>query len=309
MNAESPRKNKLAFNTIVFPNTSSENDAVLLAKSIRKNGGNLSEFQIRMFQPAISKEVSLDAKRHLKELDVDIIQFKIKNEKLTFPFMSEAIAMAEAEKLGLNDSEQIVWLARNSVIIREPVELLLREKEQLRYRPVHHILIGSRYNEDKDAFWNLVYQSCRIDDDQIFPMRTHIDNIEIRPYFNAGCLVTRPESGIFQKYLNNFQREYLRDDFKRFYQKNELYMIFIHQAILSGTIISTVQKDMMVELPSSYNYPVHLHNDDRTENRPRVLDDIVTFRHEGFHQESDWMDKMPASRGLKKWLSDSLVHR
>ncbi|MBD3404788.1 MAG: hypothetical protein GF411_01475 [Candidatus Lokiarchaeota archaeon] len=298
----------MVLNTIILPNASAENDAVLLAKSVRKNGGSFSRFPIKMFQPVSDKEVSSKVQKLLKNLDVEIIQFKIKRDELKFPFMTEAIAMAEAEKYGLKNSEQILWLAKNTVIIKEPIELLLKENEQLRYKPVHHLLIGSRYSENKDSFWDLVYQVCGVEKNKIFSMKTHIDNEEIRPYFNAGCLVTKPEAELFQKYLDIFQSVYLQDSFKKFYQKNKLFMIFIHQAILSGTIIANFQKDRMVELPHVYNYPVHLFNEDRTKSRPRILDDVVTFRHEGFYQKDDWMKKMPASSRLKKWLGDNLIH-
>jgi hypothetical protein len=60
------------------------------------------------------------------------------------------------------------------------------------------------------------------------------------------------------------------------------------------------------ELPYAYNYPEHLYTEDVTANRPASLDELITVRHESFHTDPDWKQKMPASDSLKEWLAEIL---
>jgi hypothetical protein len=58
-------------------------------------------------------------------------------------------------------------------------------------------------------------------------------------------------------------------------------------------------------LPETYNYPIHLYEQDTT-GRPTLIDEMITFRHEGFYEDSDWAKKIPASEGLKQWLREKI---
>jgi hypothetical protein len=49
-----------------------------------------------------------------------------------------------------------------------------------------------------------------------------------------------------------------------------------------------------------------LYDEDKTEDRPRSIEQLVTFRHEGFHVDSNWEEKIPACDQLKLWLKTKL---
>jgi hypothetical protein len=63
----------------------------------------------------------------------------------------------------------------------------------------------------------------------------------------------------------------------------------------------------MAELPSIYNYPLHLHSQDVTPHRPAELEELVTFRHEGFYTRENWRANLPAGPELKKWLAAAVA--
>jgi hypothetical protein len=84
-------------------------------------------------------------------------------------------------------------------------------------------------------------------------------------------------------------------------------MVFVHQAVLSGVILSELGTDEVLELPPSYNYPLHLHGEDMTEGRPIAMEELVTMRHEGFYSDPLWFDRMPAGDSLKRWLVERLA--
>jgi hypothetical protein len=167
--------------------------------------------------------------------------------------------------------------------------------------------MGSRYDEPLDAFWTLIYRYCNVPETRVFPMMTHVDGTRIRPYFNAGLLVTRPERHLLQGWHDVFFRVYQEPSFQKSYQKDERYAVFIHQAVLSGVILSTLETGEIQELPPTYNYPLHLHAQDVTDHRPSCLEELVTFRHEGFYADPEWINKMPAGEPLKQWIAKRLI--
>jgi len=92
-----------------------------------------------------------------------------------------------------------------------------------------------------------------------------------------------------------------------FYDQNGRYRVFVHQAVLSGVILSELGTDEILELPPTYNYPLQLHGKDMTENRPASIEKLVTMRHEEFYSDPRWFEKMPAGDSLKRWLVERLA--
>ena len=82
------------------------------------------------------------------------------------------------------------------------------------------------------------------------------------------------------------------------HQENILYRIFIHQAILAGTILASLKKDKMHDLGTRFNYPVFL------EGTLEPANDVVTLRYDGFDffQQPCWEDKAPSKGTVKEWL-------
>ena len=300
------KQGKLIFASIVFPNKSSETNALLLAESIRTFAGSLSQNPIWCFMPDYGKQLSTTVKDKLLALNVTLIPFKIDYEILRFPFTGQVLTTALAESVACGQADFLAWLDTNTIVLQEPKDFLLQDYKSLGFRPVHHTLVGSRYDEPLDPFWALIYRYCNVPKDRVFPLMTHVDGTRIRPYFNAGLLVARPERRLFRTWRDTFFKVYREPSFQEFYQQDERYMVFIHQAVLSGVILSTLATDELQELPPKYNYPLHLHAQDVTDHRPSCLEELVTFRHEGFYGDPKWIEKMPAKGSLKQWIAERL---
>ncbi len=293
---------KLIFTSTVFPNRSSETQALLLAESIRAFAGSFAQAPVWLLTPDIEKQLSTTFKERLLALDISLVPFKIDREILRFPLAGDVFAAALAESRAYNQADLLAWLGGNTLVIQEPKDFLLPEGKALGFRPVHHTLVGSRYDEPLDPFWTLIYRCCNVPKTRVFPMMTHVDGTRIRPYFNAGLLVVRPERRLLQAWRDTFFRVYEEPSFQKFYQKDERYAVFVHQAVLSGVILSAFETSEIQELPSTYNYPLHLYAQDVTDHRPSSLEELVTFRHEGFYNDPEWMNKIPAGEPLKQWI-------
>jgi hypothetical protein len=298
-------KERLIFSSVVYATEFSETAAVLLAESIRDFAGALSKVPIRYVVTDYGKKLSLPTRQKLQRLGVELMPFKMDPETAKFPFAAYVNAAEFAEIEARENTEVLAWLASNTIMLKEPRDFKLNPKVILGYRPVHHTLIGSRFSKPLDLFWTLVYEYCAVPEERIFPMTAHIDGVEIRPYFNAGFLITRPERQLFQTWRSVFFDVYQKPDFQEFYAKDERYAIFVHQAILSGVVLASLRIGELLELPPDYNYPLHLYGEDVTANRPGSMDELITARHEGL-KDPDWMKNMPMGKELRGWLTQML---
>ena len=294
------------FASTVYPRRESETNSLLLAESIRSFGGALSRAQIWYFIPDYGEPLSEDTRNRLLALGVTLTPFEIEPDVARFPFTGDAEAAAIAESRALGCTDFIAWLNPNSLVLREPSDFLLPDGKNLGYRPVHHTNVGSRYREPLDPFWTLIYHLCEVPEERIFPMRTHVDGEVLRPYFNAGCHVTRPGKRLLRAWRDAFLRIYREPALLELYSENGAYEVFVHQAVFTGVVLAACSRDEILELPRGYNYPLHLHDEDVTGYRPSRLEELVTIRHEGFYTDHDWYSKIPAGEALKRWIAERL---
>jgi len=279
---------------------------LLLADSIRSFAGIYSRAPIWYFTPERGQQLSEAVRSKLLALDVSLSSFRISSEALRFPFAGYVLAAALAESMACGQTDFLAWLAADTVVLQEPKDFLLQDGKYLGVRPVHHTLVGSRYDEPLDPFWTLIYRHCKVPEDHVFPMTTVVDETRIRPYFNAGLLVTRPRKHLFKAWRDTFLKAYREPSFQEFRRKDERYAIFLHQAVLAGAVLATLTASQIRELPPEYNYPLHLYTQDSTECRPLRLEQLITFRYEQFFKDSEWMKKIPAKEPLRQWLAERI---
>ncbi len=138
-------------------------------------------------------------------------------------------------------------------------------------------------------------------------MKASVEDFEIRPYFNAGLVAADPGRGILRAWRDNFHRLYGDRRFESFYRREVLYRIFMHQAVLAGTIMASIEPDEMEELSFLVSYPLHMHLEYPVERRPEFLNDLITIRYEKFFQETSWPDIIAVKEPLKSWLETRLA--
>jgi hypothetical protein len=284
----------------------SERESLILANSIRTFGGVLSGSQIWVMVPEGQEELSEAAKQTFSDLNVTIKSFPVEEHVLKFPFAGKVAAAAQAEKLAEGEAAVLVWMDADSFVIQEPDPLVLETGKVLGCRPVDHVLIGPKWSEPLDPFWQRIYAACEIDESSAFPMRTSVDEVDIRPYINAGMLVVRPERKILRTWWDTFHKIYLKPEFDHFYQQNQLYKIFVHQAVLAGVVMKLVKREEIFELPWRVNYPFHMHDKYPAARKPAAMNDLVSCRFDTFFEDQSWMEKLAVEEPLRSWLLDQI---
>ncbi len=284
----------------------SARQSLILARSIRSFAGVFSDQSVWVLVPNEENNVPADLREKLLALNVRLVPFEIDQAALAFPFADKVFASAAAEFWAADRSDFLAWMDSGSLVIRPPKGLLLDEGKNLGCRPVDHVLIGSRYDEPISPFWKSIYRKCRVPESSVFPMVSTVDAIRIRPYFNAGLLVVRPEKGLLQAWRDSFQGLYLDDHFEAFYRQDVLYRIFVHQAVLAGVILAEMGQHEMQEFPYLINYPLHMHADYPADRRPQSMDELATCRYEAVFEDPDWEQGIPAQEPLRSWLIEQL---
>jgi hypothetical protein len=272
----------------------------MLLDSLKDFGGEIFGAPLVVPHPD-SLDVTVEDAGLLKSPDVHMIPFRISSEEMDFPLAVVAVGAAAAEKAVAGKAENLVWLLEDTLIVKSPSAFVLSVSKQYAYRPVHHTKIGSLWQAPPDGFWTAIYRHCQVEPDHLFPMDTCVRDNTIRPYFNAGCQVTRPKNGLFSRWCELFRSLYRHPDFKRFFA-NPLYRVFMHQAVLAGVVLSSFSHAQLYELPESYNYPLHLHADYPPEFRPAKLDELVTCRYETFEALKKTLASIAVDEPMITWI-------
>jgi hypothetical protein len=272
--------------------------ALLLAQSLRAFGGSLAGSPVMALIP-LAGALSPELEAGLQARDVSVVPFALPAPLDDVPLAERAAGAAQAEVAAQEVAHLLVWLDSDSLILREPLGLRIAPEARVGCRPVDLRLIGSPWDEEPDAFWEAIYAGCGVNRDSIFPVRTTVDGEAIRAYFNAGCLVVRPETRLLRRWQAAILTLAGRDEFCALSGRERL---FFHQAVLAGTLLAALSRKEIAELPPTVSYPLHLHKRVSNDRRPASLQQIESLRYESVFDNDDWASRVPVDDDLRAWL-------
>ncbi len=298
----SSMKNGVATFAFMVNQGDREVEAVILAQSIRDFGGGMAGNSIWAMVPKSSASISKATLDRLRALDVRVEGFPVEGKALGFPLAAKVYAAASAESLARSETPILAWLDSDNIVVREPKAFILPADKALGYRPVMLKNISSMYDEPVDGFWELIYNGCGTTPERVFSVTTTVDGTRIRAQFNAGLLVVRPEWGLLRAWRDNFDKLYRQEAFRPYYRSNPLYAVFIHQAVLAGTVLSYLVRSEMQELPEDYNYPLMFHERTAEDKNPMIIDHLTTLRYDEYSTNPLWLDNRYIGEPLLGWL-------
>ncbi len=283
-------------------------ESLLLLRSLRSFGGELAEMPAYIFLPDHAEAMTQATNHSLEEMGASLVKFYLPPEARGFPFAVKVHAAAAAEALLQDAAARLAWLDADTVVLNPPRAFLLPIEKKLGCCPVHHRLVGSPAAQPPDEFWQLIFANCGVLPGRDFEVTTVIGSERIRPYWNAGALVVRPELGMLRLWEETFTRLYQDPRVSMFYERDPRYQIFIHQAILAGVSLACFSPDEFEVFPPTYNYPLHLVHQAQPGELPAALEALVTCRYEDIHflSEGKWQDLLPARQAWDIWLNKAL---
>jgi hypothetical protein len=282
-----------------------ENEALRLARSIRTFGGEFCFNPIWLFSQRGEEELAETTRQELFSLGARLVTFDMDPKAPSFPFAAYVTAAGIAEGLAQGETSYLAIMAAETLVLQPPIEFQLPAGKSLGGCPVHLKLLGSGFNDSIDEFWGLIYRYCNVDLERIYPIQTIVDEQMVRAYFDAGLLVVRPERGVLRAWQSDFEALYQLPEFEQFYQQNEMYKIFMHQMVLTGSILSLLKPEEFQQFPFEINYPLHLHSRIAASRRPVSLNQLITCRYEDYAEffgNPDVENMIQIDKPLKDWL-------
>lgn len=288
-----------------FARAGQESEARILVESLRAFGGSLKDTPVSVLSPEDSPLRDGPDRRALERLGAEFVPFRGDPRVMAFPLSDKAAAASEAERRAEGRADVLVWLDADTVFLAEPSDFLLPPGIALAGRPVHHRLIGSPYDEPPSPLWKSLYQAEDVPESNLYPVVTTVDRQTIRPYFNAGCLVVRPERRVLRTWYTELARLIRDPAVIEESSKVPRGSLFLHQAVLSAVILSRIPREQIAELPFRYNYPLALHRSCPEDLRPDSWNALATLRYDSLgNVRGDAWRILPAEGGLAGWLQE-----
>jgi hypothetical protein len=282
--------------------------AYYLAESIRSFAGRFSEAPVWVFYPDDFNGLpELQAPRFAR-IKAELISSHTPEEARWFYFSGKTFAAACAEQKAESETDVLVWMDEDTIVLSEPSALNLEAGCSFAYRPVMHNRSGALFNATPNPFWQRIHEVLSIRGELLFPMVTPVDRQKIRAYFNAGLLVTRPELGVLSAWADSFRAVCEDSTLVQMCREDVTHRIFLHQAALVGAVLHKVERDAMKELPAAYNYPLFFERQwDAVDSFDRI-DDIVTLRYDTYFRNPDpnWANLLHGPSHVVDWLRDRL---
>jgi hypothetical protein len=284
-----------------------EVQSLLLVKSLRDFGGVMADLPVWIYYPE-GQPLGGPALDALQDLDVELLPFPIDEGLRRSPFAGKTIAAGIAEERAEKENVFLAWHDRTGFIRQAPFDFILAAGKTVAFRPTDIANIGAPAEGPLPEFWQKVLAHTSLTADDLPPITTAIDQKPLRLYVNAGLLVVYPAKRLLRTWAETLIQLYALPEFKPFYQQNQAYAIFMHQAALTAATALTSTPEERVILPNTYLFSVDNFFDYPPKERPLSLDQITTGRFHDFFALPNWQEKVIASPELVDWFQSVLTY-
>ena len=272
--------------------------ARLLIDSIRSFGGGLRHCPIWLFE-ANPQEVPCG---NLESTDVQILPLAVPDTVKHYWFAGKVTACARAEELAAPGVRSLIWLSPDCVIVNPPLLFDLAPSFDAAVRPVHMRNVGLPAGEPVDDFWKKIYEAVGVHDIQT-TVESFVGAQRIRAYFNSHALAVNPAKGLFRRWFEHFESLARDQEFQLDACPDDRHQVFLHPAILSALIATSLDPERIRTLPPDYSYPYNLHQRVPPDRRAVALNDLVCVAYDDRSLDPELMDDIKVHEPLRSWLS------
>ena len=268
----------------------------LLIKSLRQFGGTHRNSPFWIFlAPTIKKSTVLENLGNTQ-------QFSIEDQSFNPPyyFSTKVTAWVQAEELARQQTRSLAWIDPCCLVLREPSLLILDEKTNAAFRPVHIRNVGQPVEQEIDGFWKSVYQQCNTPQ-MTWVFESFVDEQNILPYFNTHCFCIDPNLGILEKAKSNLHSLVEDTGFIGEYCSDSPHKIFLFQVVLSATLFEMTSMEHIRILPPDYGYPFHLHKKISPVKRIHQMSEMTIMIYEEEQNLSLAFQQLSISPEIQGW--------
>ncbi|MFO1184044.1 MAG: hypothetical protein U1E56_04590 [Bauldia sp.] len=273
-----------------------EAQARLLAASVRQFGGGFAGCELIAVQPRGVEALTAATQSAFAELGVRHLAGRLNVDHADVPTANKVYAIDAVS--AQTDSDFLVFLDSDTVVVNEPALFVLPEGVDLGLRPTVRKFRGSSGPRDRaDRFWQRLFSAAGVAEPGF--VRTVADKVLIRGYYNAGLAVMRRRAGLAKGWL-----EHLRCIDKVVVEgRNNLDQFAL-------ATLAAKAGERVGLLPFTYNYPINRRAELVGVERNAPLRDLVHIHyHEAFCIPDFLRRARPALEGGDerfRWLEERL---
>lgn len=281
---------------------------LVMVESLRTFGGQLKDAPFWLYMPKAIVPSGADALAPFKAVKAEIKTFETPKDAAWYPLSSWVLSSAAAEVEAEGKASILAWLGGDTVFLQEPGEFVLPKGKALGYRPVFHRNICPLYDEPLDPYWKRAYELMGVKESSLFPMITPADGDKIRPYFQAGCLVVRPERGLVRKWREMFNVLSKDPAIREMCEKDVRQRTFTFQVGLTGAFLNSLSRDEMLEFSDRINYPIFFREMFGGKRDFHDITNAVTIRYEHFFSKppAGWDRQLQGPADKIAWIKERL---
>lgn len=229
-----------------------EQQALLLVSSV-KRWLKPQTYRLIAYSPRIDKHPS---KRTLLEFcknDVVWVDEEINKDFYNYPIANKVLACKHFVESN-SAANKIMFLDTDTVFLNAIDQNFLEANKRVYVRPVDNKGPGSEnVNDENDEFWQEVFSLCGVPIPDAV-VKTTVQTVLIRSYFNAGLIWVQGVAGFFQQWFWDFMT-ILNSELRPFGYRSRDGDDFrcLDQVALAVTVSRYAEK--LEILPETYNYP------------------------------------------------------
>jgi hypothetical protein len=272
--------------------------ARLLIDSVRAFGGSLRHCPIWLFE-ADPQEVPC---RDLESADVRVLPLAVPDTVLHYWYAAKVYACARAEEMAGRSVRSLIWLSPNCFVVNPPLLFDLAPSFDAAVRPVHVTNVGLVASEPVDGFWQRIFEAVGVQDIET-TVESFVETQRIRAYFNSHALAVNPSKGVFRRWFELFESLVRDQAFQLDSCQDVRHQVFLHSAILSALLVTSLDSERIRILPPDYGYPYNLHQRVPSDRRAVALNDLVCVAYDERSLDPGLMDDIQVHEPLHSWLS------
>ena len=269
-----------------------------LMDSIRAFAGDLSRCPIWLFEADHDQAPCTE----LAGEGVHVFPLSLPDSISHYLFSDKICASAQAEAMTADRVRSLVWIDPTCLIVNPPVLFALGSAFDAAVRPVHIRNVGLGATEPLDGYWKKIYSNLGVQDIQ-FTAQSFVDAQRIRAYFNTHAFAVNPSKGLLRRWAEHFESLVCDQVYQAASCQDIRHQVFLHQAILSAILATSLDPERIRMLPPDYNYPYNLHESIPPDRRARSLGELVCIACEDRPLNPNVMYDIDVHEPLRSWLS------
>ncbi len=278
----------------------------VLVESLRTFGGRYRDAPVWAYVADELLESPSESLEEARRLGADIRRIQVPDDVAWYLLVRKVFAGAHAEAEAAGKAEILARLDPDTIFVDEPGEYILPEGKSLGWRPVFHRNISPLFDEPLDKYWSRAYEVMGVREETVFPMVTPADEDVIRPYFQAGCVVVRPERGILKHWEEILVLLAGDPVIKEICQKDRSKRLFTFQVALTGAVLNTLARSEMLAFSDRINYPIFFREMFGAKKDFHDITGVATVRYEYFLQNTppDWDKALRGPADQIAWIKE-----